>query len=1052
MKNNCKRTLSLLLALLLAVSLWVPAYAAEESIAIVYSGPSTSIFEDIDAFPSGPVPLENNRIPYDNLLPPTGTKTNNPNKGAGVWLDWMLRDGNYVDTTIYPCTNISKSGSLKPQKFTLNENCYKVEFVPDATESETPASWYFYLLKTDSSNYNSTAWSNKFPSTVNGFPEGFQLNPDVGEVWYAKVGDTEVVVQPAGNMPEGMGTADVTFCKEFKVTLDLTEENITALKESSSVLYTTNKQVTLATLNGWAKADEGYALKWYVCVDDTEEEIQDDSFLFDGQKMTVIKAVAEAIPFDTYTATFAAGEGAQGNAPTPLSAGKDAQITLPDAGSLTKEGHTFTGWDYNGTTYKAGMEFTMPGKNVTFTAQWEPDEYTVTFNTDGGTPEPEIQRVKYEGPVTEPPSPTKAGYKFAGWYVALNDEITDAKFDFTNDTISSDLTLKAKWTPRTYTITWDPNGGKFPDGTEGVNAEGKLPVTYEYDAVVKRPQTNPVCSHEVHDSDGNPLPNDPHEHNFAGWFTAPTGGEQAPTGADFKATADVTYYAHWDNTNHYKLILNRNYPGSAESFIMTGANGVTNNIDLNSIEVKREGYTFTGWFTDAGCSTPYTPPASLTADTTIYAGWEICKYTVTFDTDGGSEVSLQQVEHGQAVNKPDDPAKEGYTFKGWLLDGRAYNFSTPVTKDITLTASWEANSPAPEQHTAYFTSGTDTVSEKHAAGDTFQLPANPFYREGYIFTGWNDGTQTYNAGWTYTMPAYDVIFTAKWEENWTPVLPPSIDTSRPADPLPTSYPVNDVTDKAAGGSVLLSAGSAAAGSTVTITAVPDEGYEVDNVTVFDQNGYELELTSQGNGVYMFTMPSGKVSVECTFKPAAEEPPQPEEPPQTGQDMPFTDVGSGDWFHDAVRYVYDAGIMKGDGSETAFNPGGKVNRAMVWMILGRLSGADVDGSDGAWYAKAQAWAMAAGVTDGTDPAGHVTREQLVTMLWRYFGSPAAEADLSVFSDGDAVSAWALDAMRWAVSTSLVNGENNRLNPGDDAARAQVATLLMRFCQNTEILPA
>lgn len=176
-----------------------------------------------------------------------------------------------------------------------------------------------------------------------------------------------------------------------------------------------------------------------------------------------------------------------------------------------------------------------------------------------------------------------------------------------------------------------------------------------------------------------------------------------------------------------------------------------------------------------------------------------------------------------------------------------------------------------------------------------------------------------------------------------------------------------------------------------------------------------------------------------------------QPEQPAPDMPFADVGSGDWFHDAVQYVYNAGLMKGDGSETVFNPGGKVNRAMVWMILGRLSGADVDGSDGVWYAKAQAWAMAAGVTDGTDPTGCITREQMVTMLWRYFGSPAAAADLGVFSDSDAVSAWALDAMCWAVSTGLVNGENNRLNPGDDAARAQVAALLMRFCQSTEILP-
>lgn len=1040
MKNNCKRTLSLLLALLLAVSLWVPAYAAEEGITIAYSKPVGS-FENIDSFPSGDISLVNSKIPYDKLLPPTGTKVNDPNKGPGVWLDWMLRDIGNNDATIYPGTNISKSGSLKPQKFTLNDNCYKVEFVPDATESEVPASWYFYLLKTDSSNYNSTAWSNKFPSTANGFPEGFQLGNS--EVWYAHLEDGGI--EATETLPQDLGTEDVAFRREFKVNLDL--ENVNAIESAPSHIITRDKQVKLADLNNLATVEEGFQLKWYKAKIDSEEETlitTEAPATFDSANY-VIKAVAEAIPSNTYTVTF----NSQGGLPdtATMTVGSGSKITKPTP--PTKAGCEFVGW-YKDEVCSSAWNFdsdTVSG-NTTLYAKWKPTVHIVTFDADGGS-EVSNQEVEYGKTVNKPTDPTKEGYVFAGWYAVSNGMMDTDEFNFEDNHIKFDLTLKAKWTPETYTITWAPNGGKWTDD----NTLTARSEHHSYGDTITAPD-HPVCNDVLHDENGDPIPGAGeggiiHKHYFAGWSTAKDGDvlNTVP-----KVTESATYYAIWDNANHWKLTANPNYDGGPVKKYWTGRQGDTTGITV--LEPERTGHTFVGWYTDKDCTTgnEFTKPKNLTNDTEIFAKWTVNRYTVTFTTDGGSEVPPQQVvEHGQTVTKPADPAKEGYTFKGWLLDGHAYDFSTPVTKNITLTASWEANSPAPEQPTAHFTSGTDTFSETHAAGETFQLPANPFYREGYIFTGWNDGKQIYNAGCTYTMPAYDVIFTAHWEENWTPVLPPSIDTSRPADPLPTSYPVNDVTDKAAGGSVLLSAGSAAAGSTVTITAVPDEGYEVDNVTVFDQNGYELELTSQGNGVYMFTMPSGKVSVECTFKPAAEEPPQPEEPPQTGQDMPFTDVGSGDWFHDAVRYVYDAGIMKGDGSETAFNPGGKVNRAMVWMILGRLSGADVDGSDGAWYAKAQAWAIAAGVTDGTDPDGRVTREQLVTMLWRYFGSPAAGADLGVFSDGDAVSAWALDAMRWAVSTGLVNGENNRLNPGEDATRAQVAALLMRFCQNTEILP-
>lgn len=162
-------------------------------------------------------------------------------------------------------------------------------------------------------------------------------------------------------------------------------------------------------------------------------------------------------------------------------------------------------------------------------------------------------------------------------------------------------------------------------------------------------------------------------------------------------------------------------------------------------------------------------------------------------------------------------------------------------------------------------------------------------------------------------------------------------------------------------------------------------------------------------------------------------------------MSFVDVSAGDWFYSAVQYVFENGIMTGDGSAATFNPSGNMTRAMVWTVLGRLSGADVSGSGANWYSRAQAWAVAQEISDGTNPNGGITREELVTMLWRYAGSPAASADLSAFTDSGSVSSWAESAIQWAVSNGILTGDNGRLNPGGRATRAEVASILMRYCR-------
>lgn len=175
----------------------------------------------------------------------------------------------------------------------------------------------------------------------------------------------------------------------------------------------------------------------------------------------------------------------------------------------------------------------------------------------------------------------------------------------------------------------------------------------------------------------------------------------------------------------------------------------------------------------------------------------------------------------------------------------------------------------------------------------------------------------------------------------------------------------------------------------------------------------------------------------------ETPVRPEEPVVSAP--VYDDVAPGAWYNEAAAYVASKGLMTGTG-ENIFSPNEQMTRAMVWTVLGRIAGADVDGSGSLWYSKAQAWAAANNVSDGTNPTGSISRQELMTMLWRYTGSPAATADLSKFSDSESVADWADAAMQWAISTGLIVGDNGRLNPTGDARRCEVAAIFMRFCEN------
>ena len=166
---------------------------------------------------------------------------------------------------------------------------------------------------------------------------------------------------------------------------------------------------------------------------------------------------------------------------------------------------------------------------------------------------------------------------------------------------------------------------------------------------------------------------------------------------------------------------------------------------------------------------------------------------------------------------------------------------------------------------------------------------------------------------------------------------------------------------------------------------------------------------------------------------------------------FTDVASGQWFYDAVMYVYENGIMNGMDKST-FAPDGSLTRAMVWTMLARMDGVETEGGD-AWYSKAQAWAVENEVSDGTSPDGAITREQLVTMLYRYVQykgidvSVGEDTNILSYADAADISEYAVSAFQWACGSGLIKGDdNNALTPKADTTRAQAATMFMRLCED------
>ena len=292
-----------------------------------------------------------------------------------------------------------------------------------------------------------------------------------------------------------------------------------------------------------------------------------------------------------YTITFDTNGGSE---IAPITQDYGTEITVPD--NPTRKGYTFKGWDKE-------IPETMPADNITVKAQWGINQYTITFDTNGGSEIAPITQ-DYGTEITAPDNPTRKGYTFKGW---------DKEIPKTMP--AENMTVKAQWEINQYTITFDTNGGSEI-----------APITQDYGTEITAPD-NPTRK----------------GYTFKGW------DKEIP---ETMPADNITVKAQWE-INQYTITFDTN--GGSEIAPITQDYGTEITAPDNP---TRKGYTFKGWDKEI----PETMPAE---NMTVKAQWEINQYTITFDTNGGSEIAPITQDYGTEITVPDNPTRKGYTFKGW---------------------------------------------------------------------------------------------------------------------------------------------------------------------------------------------------------------------------------------------------------------------------------------------------------------------------------------------------------------------------------------------------
>lgn len=414
--------------------------------------------------------------------------------------------------------------------------------------------------------------------------------------------------------------------------------------------------------------------------------------------------------------------------------------------------------------------------------------------------------------------------------------------------------------------------------------------------------------------------------------------------------------------------------------------------------------------------------ADVTDDTTIESNVTlIVNQDVTL---GGNLTNEGVIENNGTITG--DIANSGTIENNGSITGKVTNTgSGTMLSTVTFNVNPSTAVVTVQDASGTEITGTDNTYRLNIGTYTYNITASGYYPESDSFTV--DGTNR----------TIDVELTRR------------VGTTTPG----VSTYLISVPSNITGGSISVNPTRASRGSIITITVNPDEGYELDTLTVLDNNNNRIDVNQENATRYTFTMPSSRVTVNATFK-------QSNDP--TPSDLPFTDVATNEWYYDAVKYVYENGIMNGTDS-TSFSPNNTTTRGMIVTMLHRLEGEPsaeassfADVPSGQWYTDAVAWAAANDIVNGYSdtefgPNDSITREQMAAILYRYASfkgyDVTATTSLSDYTDAAQISGYATTAMQWANAEGLITGvTNTELYPTGNATRAQVATIFMRFCEN------
>lgn len=549
---------------------------------------------------------------------------------------------------------------------------------------------------------------------------------------------------------------------------------------------------------------------------------------------------------------------------------------------------------------------------------------------------------------------------------------------------TGNLSFYAKWTANTYTVTFDANGGSVSQ-TSAVTVAGKLTSL-----------PTPIY-------DG---------YNFLGWFTQNDGGDEVTTNTVF--TKDATIYAHWQNIPVIGVKLDKTSLTMQE----TGSDTLTATVEPDNATNKNVNWESSD-----------TSIATVDANGKVTAVKE-GSATITATAADGSGKSAScavTVTEKSVYSISASPATLNF---GSIYDDQA----APAAQTVTITNTGNQRVTLTQPTADNYVIGTLSATEL-APNATATFTVQPK-------AGLSAGT-------------YNEILTISGSDSASAAIALTFTVNE--RPYNGKYSYEIVSDVGENGTIDVDR-YATEGDQVTIIVSPDEAYLLDALTV-TSDGKDVALTDNGDGTYTFTMPSGDVAITATFveDPNWEEP----EDPATDVSEIFTDVSANYWAKAAIQYVYAGGLMTGV-SDTAFAPEATTTRAMIVSMLARMenvtSAADAGFADVAaddWYATAVNWAAANGIVSGISddtfaPNDPITREQLAAILMNYSAwkgeDTNARADLSAYSDAASVSAWAADAMGWAVEEGLIKGmSETTLVPEGSATRAQVAAILERFLE-------